>query len=146
MTKSLTRRERDILCHPKVCAHLKEFWDMYRQCAEIAVVLRPLDQVKPDQIEKLVKNQLDFAIAFSDLESFARTNGAKIGATFNGLYLLFVLLFMSINDYKKPPTGGPGGTKHCLKVKEQRALRCPPTTSSLPRLGSWLPLLGSLKI
>ena len=86
---------------------------MYGQCAEIAVVLRPLDQIKPDQIEKMVKNQLDIAIAFSDLESFAGTNGARIGATFKGLYLLFIWLFMSINDYKKPPTGGPGGTKQC---------------------------------
>lgn len=113
MTRSLTKRERDILCHPEVCAHLKEFWDMYAQCAEIAVVMRQLDQVEPNEIERLVKINLALAIAFTDLEGFINVIGSKIGVTVKGLTSLFVWLFMSINDYKNPPTRGPGGEKPC---------------------------------
>lgn len=84
---------------------------MYGPCAEIAVALR--DLVPPHKTEKLVKDKFDFAIAFTDLKGFVNVKGPEIGATFNGLYLLFIWLFMSINDYTKAPTSGLDGEKPC---------------------------------
>lgn len=113
MYRTLSEREISILCHPMVCSHLEKYWDLYGPIVDLAVTMRQLSLVKPFQIENLVKYNLDYAIAYTQLRTLPKVISPGAGITFDGLYLLFIWLFMSMNDYKKAPNNTPGGVKRC---------------------------------
>ena len=113
MSRPLSKRERLILCHPVVCKHLADYWDMYGLIVEIASVMRQLPLVTHAEIENLVKIHLNNTILYTHLKTLPNVIPVRVGATFEGLYLLFVWLFMSLNSYKKAPNNSPGGGKTC---------------------------------
>lgn len=103
MLRDLLEREQRIVCNPLFCKHLVDFWDLYGPCAEIAVVMRRLDQVPREESMKQVDRLLRQVVPLSDIDGFSSATYRELEADAQTVYSLILWVLMRVIDHTKPP-------------------------------------------